>query len=92
MLTVILLVNVAATAVLLSIAVLCPSQRRTSVIAAAMALFSVGVLSLASFGILALAAGMICAVIGVRVRSSRTQRPRSGAPYSRGTPSQGGQQ
>lgn len=77
MLTVILLVNVAAAAVLLSIAVLCPSQRRASVIAAAMSLFSVGILSLASFGILALTAGMICVIIGMRVRSSRTQESRS---------------
>lgn len=92
MLTVILFVNVAAAAVLLSIAVLCSSQRRASVIAAAMASFSVGILSLASFGILAFAAGMICVVIGMRIRSSRTQRSRSGAPHSRGTPVQGGQQ
>jgi len=74
MLTVILFVNVAAAGVLLSVAALRPSQRRASLIAAAMALFSVGVLSLASFGILALVGGLICATAGFRDRSNRTQR------------------
>ena len=74
MLTVILLVNVAAAGVLLSIAALRPSHRRASLLAAAMALFVVGILSLASFGILAIAGGLCCTVAGLREHSDRTQR------------------
>ncbi|MCY3949455.1 MAG: hypothetical protein OXF61_09650 [Acidimicrobiaceae bacterium] len=72
--TAVLLVNIAAAATMLLVAALRPSHRRASLLAAAMALFAVGILSLASFGILVIAGGLCCTVAGLREQSHRTRR------------------